>query len=171
MAEGPGFKVSHRRRREQKTDFKKRIELIKSGKPRAVVRISNNHTEVQVVSYEKEGDEVITGAKSFDLKELGWEHHTGNLPSAYLTGLLAGQRAFDEEVEEAVVDLGLQMKQHGSRVFAAIKGLEDSGLEVNAGENAFPEESRIKGEHIEEFKDNGIVSNFENVKEKIMSDK
>ncbi len=170
MADGPGYKVAHRRRREQKTDYKKRIELVKSGKLRAVVRKSNKHMLVQFIDYETEGDEIICSAKSEELNDLGWEHHTGNISAAYLTGLLAGKRALDEDFDEAVVDLGLQIKNHGTRVYAAIKGISDSGVDLNADSSAYPSEERIKGQHIEEFKENGIVSNFEKIKKSILSD-
>ena len=168
MADGPGYKVAHRRRREQKTDYKKRLELVKSGKPRAVVRRSNNHMQVQLIAYETEGDEVLTSAKSFDLEEFGWENHTGNLPAAYLTGLLAGKRAVEEGIEEAVFDNGLQVNKHGTRIYAAVKGLEDAGVSLNAGEESFPEESRIKGEHIDDYKDTDVAGNFEETKENIL---
>ncbi len=170
MADGPGYKVHHRRRREQKTDYKKRLELVKSGKHRAVVRKSNKHMNVQFALYNKEGDEIITSAKSSDLEEFGWENHTGNLPAAYLTGLLAGTRALEEGIEEAVVDLGLQMKNHGTRIFAAVKGISDSGVDINADSNSFPSEERIEGQHIDNYHENGIVSNFEETKENIISD-
>ncbi len=170
MADGPGYEVAHRRRREQKTDYKKRIELVKSGRLRAVIRKSNKHMLVQFVSYEKEGDEIICSAKSSELEDLGWEHHTGNLPAAYLTGLLAGKRALDEGFDQAVVDLGLQIKNPGTRVYAAIKGISESGVDLNADSSAFPADQRIKGQHIEDFKENGIVSNFEKIKKSILSD-
>lgn len=170
MADGPGYKVPHRRRREQKTDYKKRLELVKSGKPRAVVRRSNKHMQVQLVTYQKEGDEVVTSARSSDLEDFGWTHYTGNLPAAYLTGFLAGKRALKEDIDEAVFDNGLQVNQHGTRIYAAVKGLEEAGVSLNAGEEAFPDESRIKGEHIEDYRDTNVVSNFEETKENISED-
>ncbi len=167
MATGPDYKLPHRRRREQKTDYEKRLELIKSGKPRAVVRRSNQHTRVQLVLYDRGGDVTEVSAFSKNLGKLGWDNHTGNLPAAYLTGFLAGNRALDKGLDQAVVDIGLQNKQYGTRIYAAVKGLKDAGVQVNTDEKAFPEESRLRGEHIKEYRENGIVENFEEVKDEI----
>ncbi|MDY6789346.1 MAG: 50S ribosomal protein L18 [Candidatus Nanohaloarchaea archaeon] len=169
MAKGPAYKLPHRRRREKKTDYKKRLELIKSGKPRAVVRISNQHARVQIVGYSREGDQVISSAFSGQLEDFGWKHHTGNMPAAYLTGFLAGTRGVNEGIEEAVVDIGLQNNQYGTTIYAAVKGVQDAGIEADVDEKAFPEEGRLKGEHIDEYKDKGVVSNVEEVKEEIES--
>jgi hypothetical protein len=46
----------------------------------------------------------------------------------------------------------------------------DAGLDIPAGETVFPEEGRIRGEHIEEMKDSNITENFEEVKENIEGD-
>ena len=45
--------------------------------------------------------------------------------------------------------------------------MNDAGLTVPAGEKAYPEESRVRGEHIEEMKDVEITEDFEKVKENI----
>ncbi|MDY6777762.1 MAG: 50S ribosomal protein L18 [Candidatus Nanohaloarchaea archaeon] len=167
MATGPEYRVPHRRRREQKTDYSQRLELVKSGKPRAVVRRSNNHMTVQLVAYRQEGDDIIAAAKSSHLEEFGWDHHTGNIPAAYLTGYLAGTRALEEDAEEAVIDLGLQNNQHGTRIFAAIKGVIDAGVHINVDDSVFPPEHRIRGEHIDEYRDTDIAANFEETKDEI----
>ncbi|MFB6174876.1 MAG: 50S ribosomal protein L18 [Candidatus Nanohalobium sp.] len=164
MADTSNYKVPHRRRREQKTDYQQREKLVKSGKPRVVIRTSNKHTKAHISQFKPEGDENKAQTSSKDLEEYGWEHNTGNLPAAYLTGYLTGKRA-DEE--EAILDLGLREKKAGGRVFAAVKGMNDAGLNVPAGEEVFPQEERIKGEHIAEMKDTDIVENFEETKEEI----
>lgn len=164
MADGPSYRVGHRRRREQKTDYDTRLELLKSGRPRAVVRRSNKHCRVQLVGYQPDGDEVMTQASSEDLEEFGWEHHTGNLPAAYLTGYLAGTRALDAGIEEAVVDTGMQNLQEGNRIFAAIKGIRDAGVQVQADESVLPSDERAHGQHIEDHRDNSITANVDDVK-------
>ena len=161
------YQAPFRRRREQKTDYKQRKNLLKSGKPRAVVRISNNHTRVHLSHYEREGDVNTAQTISKELEDYGWEHHTGNLPAAYLTGYLAGHKA---ESSEAILDLGLREKNKGGRMFAALKGLIDAGIEIPAGDSIFPEESRLRGEHIKEMKDVDVPANFETVKENIEGD-
>ncbi|WEL23943.1 50S ribosomal protein L18 [Candidatus Nanohalovita haloferacivicina] len=168
MAETSNYKVPFRRRREQKTDYEQRLKLVKSGKPRAVVRTSNQHTRAHLAHYNKDGDENEAQTLSKELKEYGWEHNTGNLPAAYLTGYLAAKKA---DSEEAILDIGLREQKTGGRIFAAVKGMRDAGLEVPAGEKVFPEEGRIRGEHIEEMKeDSNITENFEEVKENIEGD-
>jgi large subunit ribosomal protein L18 len=164
MAENTNFKVQHKRRRNQQTDYKQRLELLKSGKPRAVVRTSNKHTKMHISFYQEEGDENAYFTSTEELEGYGWNHHTGNLPAAYLAGFLMGSRA---EEDVAILDIGLQEYKQGSRVFAAVKGMNDAGLKVPAGEEAFPEEGRIEGQHIEEMTGENVPENFEDVKEKI----
>lgn len=158
------YQLPFRRRREQKTDYKQRKKLLKSGKPRAVVRLSNNHTRVHLSHYERDGDRNTAQTVSKELEDYGWEHHTGNLPAAYLTGYLAGHKA---DSDEAVLDLGLKEMNKGGKMFAALKGIIDAGVDIPAGDGIFPEESRIRGEHIKEMSDKEVPSNFETVKENI----
>jgi large subunit ribosomal protein L18 len=158
------YRVKKRRRREQATDYQQRLELLKSGVPRAVVRTSNKHTRVHLAEFNREGDENHAQTISKELEEHGWDEHTGNLPAAYLTGYLAGMKT---DAEEAVLDVGLRSVKSGGRIFAAVKGLRDAGVHVPAGEEIFPEEGRLRGEHIEEMKDSSITETFETVKENI----
>ena len=164
MADSTNYQVPFRRRKEQKTDYDQRLKLLKSGKPRAVVRLSNNHTRVHIAEYEEEGDRNQAQTLSKELAEYGWEGHTANLPAAYLTGFLAGKKA---DVEEAILDLGLKEKKKGGKMFAALKGLIDAGIEIPAGEEIFPSEERIRGEHIKEMKGEDVPANFEETKEEI----
>jgi large subunit ribosomal protein L18 len=167
MAETSNYEVPFKRRKEQKTDYEQRLNLLNSGKPRAVVRLSNNHTRVHISRYKPEGDENSAQTISKELEEYGWEHHTGNLPAAYLTGFLAGHRA---DIEEAILDIGLRKNSRKGRVFAAVQGLRDAGVEVPAGDAALPEESRIRGEHIQEMTGKDVPGNLEEVKENIEGD-
>lgn len=161
------YEVSFRRRREKKTDYKQRRELLKSGKPRAVVRTSNKHARVHLTSFNREGDENEAQTVSNELEEYGWEGSTGNLPAAYLTGYLAGMRT---DADEAILDKGLRKIRSGSRVFAAVAGLRDAGVDVPVGEEMLPDESRLKGEHIEEMHDTDTTENFEDTKQNIEED-
>jgi len=154
MAKNARHRVPFRRRREGKTDYRARLALIKSQKPRAVVRRSLKNIIVQLVRFEMEGDKIITSATAVELKKHGWSKSTSNVPSAYMTGYIAGKRAIKAGVESAVLDIGLRRPTVGNRNFAALKGLLDSGLEIPHGDNIFPSEERIRGEHMnagEEF--------------------
>ncbi|MDW7974166.1 MAG: 50S ribosomal protein L18 [Sulfolobales archaeon] len=152
MARGPMYRVPWRRRREGKTDYYKRLKLIKSGKPRLVVRTSLNYVTVQIVEAKPEGDRVIAAAHSKELQKLyGWQGGGKNTCASYLTGLLAGLRARVKGVKESVLDIGLRKPVKGSRAFAALKGALDAGLNVPHSPEVLPSEDRIMCKHIAEW--------------------
>ncbi|WP_247001580.1 50S ribosomal protein L18 [Halosolutus gelatinilyticus] len=151
MATGPRYNVPMRRRREVRTDYHQRLRLLKSGKPRLVARKSNKHTMAQLVTPGPQGDETLASAHSDDLSEYGWEAPTGNLPAAYLTGLLAGTRAVEAGLEEAVLDIGLNTATPGNKVFAVQEGAIDAGLEIPHNDSVLADWSRTRGEHIAEY--------------------
>ena len=149
MARGPRYRVPFRRRREGKTNYRIRKALIISGKPRLVVRGSLNHMTVQLIKAKPQGDEVIVSAHSQELiKNYGWKAHCGNLPSAYLTGLLCGFKALAKGVKDALLDIGLHEPIKGARIFAALKGAIDAGMNVPHSEEKIPSLERIEGVHI-----------------------
>jgi large subunit ribosomal protein L18 len=149
-----------RRRREARTNYHQRLRLLKSGKPRLVARKSNQHTTAQLVVTGPSGDRTVASATSADLAAHGWEAPTGNLPAAYLTGLLLGQRAVEAGYEEAVLDIGLNTATPGSKVFAVQEGAIDAGLEVPHNDDVFAEWDRTRGAHIAEYaeQEDGLYS-------------
>jgi large subunit ribosomal protein L18 len=155
--------VPFARRRKKKTDYNKRLAMIKSGKNRLVVRMSDKLIRVQFVRYSKDGDVTTASAVSGQLRKLGWESSLKSIPAAYLTGLLCGS-TIKEKKEGAIVDIGLHTPIHGSKIFAAVKGAIDAGVSVNVDSKVLPKEERIRGEHIS----SEVASNFEETKEKIM---
>jgi large subunit ribosomal protein L18 len=173
-------KVQHRRRREQKTDYRIRYGLLKSGIARLVIRRSSKNITVQVVLYSVKGDQVIASATSMELKKYGWKAGTGNIPASYLTGLLAGKMV-KGKVDNVILDIGSQVSMNGGRIYSALKGFIDSGIKVPFSENVLPSEERISGKHIVDwaaksggnnFKKYGIdpkeiQNNFNEVKKKI----
>jgi len=165
MATHPRHKVPFRRRREGKTDYRSRLRLIRSGKPRLVVRRSLKHTVVQLVVYDEKGDRVLASSTTGQLRELGWTVSTGNTPAAYLAGLLAGRRAQRASVTEAILDLGLIRPSKGSKVFAALKGVLDAGIKVPHSDDVLPAEDRIKGDHLKKPE---IAQMFDEVKQRIL---
>jgi large subunit ribosomal protein L18 len=140
-----------RRRREARTDYHQRLRLLKSGKPRLVARKSNNQTRAQLVVTGPNGDETVASAESVDLEAFGWEAPTGNLPAAYLTGFLAGKRAVEAGLEEAVLDIGLNTATPGNKAFAVQEGAIDAGLEIPHNEDVFADWQRTRGSHIAEY--------------------
>jgi len=152
MATGPRYRVPFRRRREGKTNYRSRRALVLSRVPRLVVRLSLKHAIVQVIEAESIGDKVLVSAHSNELaKAYGWLSNRGNIPSAYLTGLLCGFKAMANGVDKAFLDIGLHIPSKGTRIFAALKGAVDAGVEVPHSEDILPDEGRISGKHIAEY--------------------
>jgi large subunit ribosomal protein L18 len=142
------FTVTKRRKREGKTDYKKRIQLLMSKTPRLVIRKSLKNIMLQVIDYSPAGDKVMLTVNSKDLQKIGWKANTNNLPACYLCGYLFGKKALEKKIGKCVLDLGMQSSVKKASLFAALKGVVDAGLAVPHSENVFPEEKRIKGEHI-----------------------
>ena len=92
------YRLPHKRRRQKKTDYKLRLSLLKSGICRLVVRKSNSYILGQIIKYEKNGDKTIISVHSKALKKLGWKNSCGNLPAAYLTGLILGKKAKENKI-------------------------------------------------------------------------
>lgn len=149
MATGPRYTVAFRRRREGKTNYRRRKALVLSGLPRFVVRCTLRRVIAQMIRAEIVGDKVLVSADSSELaKRYGWLGSRSNLPAAYLTGLLCGFKASASGVKKAVLDIGLRTPTKGSRVFAALKGVSDAGVSVPHDESVLPSEERIQGQHI-----------------------
>jgi large subunit ribosomal protein L18 len=150
MARSSTYNVPPRRRREGKTDYQARKALVLSGKPRLVPRSTAKNIAVQIVVAKPQGDEVLTVSHSRELKKYGWKAATGNVPAAYLTGLLCGLKAKVKGVSEAVLDIGLVAPTKGSKVFAALGGVLDAGMAVPHDEGKIVKE-RSEGKHIAEY--------------------
>ncbi len=152
-----------RRRREGKTDYRQRLRMLKSGKPRACVRISNKHVRIQFIKYVPEGDEVLSATSSLELDDFGWDGYSNNIPASYLVGYLAGKKALKDGIGEAVLDIGLNHPHPGGRFFSVLKGMVDAGVDIPHGSEVLPDGSRLKGEHISDE----VSKNFEEVKTKL----
>lgn len=163
------FTVRYRRKREGKTNYKKRLELLKGRTDRLVVRRTNKQVILQIVRYAEDGDQVLITTQSNELAKHGWKHSLKNTPAVYLAGMLIAKKAKAKGVSKAILDLGLQTPLKGSKLFAAVKGAIDGGLEMNAGEEIFPSEDRIKGAHISSYLDNHktLTTDFEKLKKEL----
>mgnify|MGYP000426035117 CR=1 FL=1 len=139
-----------RRKREGKTNYRKRFALLKSEKPRIIVRKSNKNIRIQFAIYDEKGDRIVASAMGSELKKYGWNHNFSNAPAAYLTGIIAGKRAIKKGIKEGVLDIGLHYPSRGGNVFSALKGILEAGVEVPHGEEIFPSEDRLYGKHIDE---------------------
>jgi large subunit ribosomal protein L5e len=136
-------------------------------KYRMVVRISNRNITCQVVSAKMEGDHVIAAAYSKELSSYGLPASLGltSYAAAYATGLLLARRVLtqmdlakqflgvekatgeyysvaDEDNERrpfrVILDVGLNRTTTGARVFGALKGAVDGGLDIPHNTKRFP---------------------------------
>jgi large subunit ribosomal protein L18 len=155
-----------RRRKAGVTDYRRRLKLLRGRVPRAVVRISNTRTTCQLVSWAADGDLVSVNVTGSDLvKKYGWPEGRSlkSVPASYLVGFAMGKAAIASGADEAVLDLGLAANSRGSRVYAALKGMCDAGLDIPHSEEVFPDEDRLNGAHIDEK----IAKDIESTKSKI----
>jgi len=152
--------VRVRRRRENKTDYKARIGLLKSDIPRFVVRKTNRYIIAQVIKSREAQDSVMHSVNSKELQSYGYNSSFKNIPASYLTGFLLGVKA-RKDIKKAILDIGLQRSTKGSKLYAALKGFIDSGIEVSHSKEMLPDEKRIKGEHTKK------PLNIDDIKKKI----
>lgn len=155
--------VAYRRKRQGKTDYRKRLKILSSGKPRLVVRVTLKQIIVQVIEYGSEGDKIVCGLVSSALGKMGWQGSFKNLPAAYLAGYLIAKNCMQKGVKEAVLDIGLRPSVKGNRIYACVAGAIEGGLKINCDKEKLPTEERIKGKHIKPE----IEKMFEEVKGKI----
>jgi len=169
MATGSRYFVPFRRRREGKTDYYQRTKLVVADVPRMVVRKTNRHIIIQLVTAEMDGDRTLVAANSSELSEFGYKGSASSTPAAYLTGLLFAVKARKAKNHAAVLDIGLNRATPGARVFAALKGAVEGGLDIPHGEEILPDDARVKGAHIVAYTKNSgdLVKNVEQVADAI----
>jgi large subunit ribosomal protein L5e len=140
-------------------------------KYRFCVRITNKDIICQIFSADLTHDTCIAAAYSHELKRYGLKVGLTNYAAAYCTGLLLARRInkkFDldfEGVEEAdgeefhveaddegrapfkcLLDVGLKRTTTGARIFGALKGACDGGLDIPHNERRFPGSEKSSGE-------------------------
>lgn len=135
-----------------------------SPKYRLVVRFTNKDVICQVVAAKIQGDVVLTAAYAHELTRYGFPVRTTNYAAAYATGLLCARRLLtklglakayqgntenpgdDYEVAEnddgprpflAALDIGLRRATTGAKIFAAMKGAADGGMDIPHSEKRF----------------------------------
>jgi large subunit ribosomal protein L5e len=133
-------------------------------KYRLVVRFTNRNVVCQIAYATMAGDKVICAAYSSELPRYGLKVGLTNYAAAYCTGLLLARRVLaklgldkhyegntedvgeDYNVEAAddaprpfqcILDAGLKRTSTGSKVFAALKGALDGGLDIPHNEKRF----------------------------------
>src|SRR3989338_1164609 len=151
MRENNVFNVPFIRKRQGRTYYRKRLRMLMSNKSRFVVRSSLKNFQASVIEYSAKGDKVLFTVDSKALAKLCWKGDNGNIPSAYLIGALAGKKALEKGIKEAVLDLGFHNSTNGSRRYAALAGAVDAGLSIPFNPEVLPSKDRISGEHIAKY--------------------
>jgi len=145
------FSMQYKRKRMHRTDYKKRIKLISGSTQRVVIRKSLKGLIIQLAGYNNTGDKIIIDARCSELKKYGWELPSGNICASYLTGVLFGTKAKNVESDALIADIGFFPSVKGSRIYAAIKGIIDSGVKVKCDKEILPSEDRVYGKHISDY--------------------
>ena len=134
-----------KRRLDGRTDYKARLYLLKSGKPRVIFRKTNRYLLAQIVVSEIAQDRVLVNVSTKDLIKYGWpEKLSGSLkslPAAYLMGYLLVKKSKD--IKEGVLDIGLLTHVPKSRIYAFVKGLKDAGFDIPCNDDVLPTEDLI----------------------------
>jgi len=145
----------------------------KTPKYRFVVRITNKDIVTQIIAADLTHDVVIAAAYAHELPRYGIKLGLTNYAAAYATGLLLARRVnakFNlkyegntkidgqdynvEAVEDgprpfkALLDVGLARTTSGARVFGALKGATDGGIDVPHNDHRFPGSKREGGEWV-----------------------
>jgi len=134
-------------------------------KYRMVVRFSNKDIVCQIAYAKIEGDEIVCAAYAHELPKFGVKVGLTNYAAAYCTGLLLARRMLqkleldkiyegqtevdgDEYMVESednqpgafhcFLDVGLVRTTTGARIFGALKGAADGGLEIPHSTKRFP---------------------------------
>ncbi|MFH1365765.1 MAG: 50S ribosomal protein L18, partial [archaeon] len=161
------MKVMKVRRRENKTDYLKRLNLLKSKTPRIVFRKTNKYIISQYVRSKSAQDTVEIEVNSKRLLTKGWpkefEGSLKSIPASYLTGYLMGFIIKQEKKESPIVDFGMIRVLHKTKIYAFLKGLKDAGIEIECSEEFFPEEEKIKGKNLKK----DFSKHFQEIKTKI----
>jgi len=143
----------------------------KTPKYRLVVRVTNRDITTQIIAADLDHDVVIAAAYAHELPRYGIKLGLTNYAAAYATGLLLARRinakfnlkyegntkvdGEDYNVEaaeegpapfKALLDVGLARTTSGARVFGALKGATDGGIEVPHNDHRFPGSKREGGE-------------------------
>jgi large subunit ribosomal protein L18 len=146
------MRTQKRRRKENRTDYLKRLKLLKGETPRIVFRKTNRYIISEYTASKEAQDSVVMGLDSRKLIEYGWPKDAqGSLKSttaSYLTGYLTGKTILKQKLAEPILDAGMNRVIHKNKIYAYLKGLIDAGMKINCKKEFFPEEARIKGDHL-----------------------
>lgn len=130
-----------KRKANGRTNYRKRLSLLKSGQLRLVVRKTNTQTIAQIVEYHPDADKILFTSNAALLKKKGYKGNAKSISGSYETGKLLGEAM---KGKKAILDIGLQTPHKRGRIYAVVKGAIDGGLVMNVPEEVFPSEDKIK---------------------------
>merc|ERR1712007_37677 len=152
-------------------------------KYRMIVRFSNKDITCQIAYARLEGDRVVAAAYSHELPKYGVKVGLTNYAAAYCTGLLLARRLLKQLnldgayegnkdingevfcVEDnddgpgafrACLDVGLARTTTGAKIFGAMKGAADGGIDIPHSEKRSPGYDKEAGEYSAEVHRNHI---------------
>ena len=165
MAHGKRQRLRFKRRRSGRTDYRRRLRMLRGGAPRAVVRVSNTQVTCQLVEFGMGGDSIVASVNGKTLVKHGWPAGASrkSVPACYVAGYALAKSAIAAGHDSAILDIGLASSSPGGRVFAALRGMVDAGLDVPHGADVLPDDDRINGTHI----DDSIAAAVESTKKAI----
>lgn len=160
-------------------------------KYRLVVRFTNKDICAQIVFARIEGDQILCSAYAHELPRYGITIGLTNYAAAYATGLLLARRLLKQlkldeiyegttdatgehtEVEDipgkpgafkCYMDVGLSRTTTGAKLFAAMKGAVDGGLNIPHSDRRFPgynaESKKFNAEVHRKYIFGGHVANY-----------
>merc|ERR1712216_601588 len=151
------YQVKYKRRRDGKTDYRQRLKLTRqdknkysSPKYRLVVRFTNKDIVCQIMYATITGDKCICAAYAHELPKSGLKVARRALKKLGLDEIYEGCTEPDgedfhvEEVEgekrpfRCLLDVGLRATNRGGRVWGALKGACDGGLDIPHNEKRYP---------------------------------
>lgn len=152
---GPTYIVAYRRRRQGRTNYQRRLALLRSRQTRLVVRKTNRNVILQFIRSAPEGDQTLLTVVSSQLSTLFGFPAKRNAASAYLTGLYAGKQAQAKDIRSFILDLGMHTPSKGSILFAAAKGALDAGLSSTYAGSNVPQDKldSLQGDVRQKFDD------------------
>merc|ERR1712061_255827 len=164
------FQVKFRRRREGKTDYYARKRLVvqdknkyNTPKYRMIVRSSNKDITCQIAYARLEGDRIVAAAYCTGLLLARRVLKQLNLDEAYQgNDSIDGEKYMVEDNDDgpgafrACLDVGLARTTTGAKVFGAMKGAADGGLDIPHSEKRFPGYDKEEKEYSAEVRRNHI---------------
>jgi large subunit ribosomal protein L18 len=143
------YKLTLKRNRQRKTNYRKRTALLLSRRNFIVAKISDQNISGQILKPTIKGDITICSAHSKELRKYGWKGSMNSLPACYLTGFLLGKKSIANSTDNAILYTGVD--SFTSRIAACLKGVIAAGVSVPVSEDILPADDRISGKHIAEY--------------------